>query len=216
MATPPPTSRSSNAAKLVAIAVAVAVVAGGIFLLSRDDGDDTASRAAPTTSTSSGTVDASVAALPPEGRVPVELGDGLIFRMGSEPEETEVVAETATSAPVSGRKWSAAVPGSDDREFVILYELDDEPLDLELELEQAVRDEGAAVLGPVGSSTYYSLDGPSITGTIYETGIDGSIRAMAIRLPYRIVIFGYTSEGGDPAAAERGFDAFARSVSGNR
>ncbi len=214
VAKPPPTEPSSNALKLAALVVAVIVIAGGIFLVVRDGDspEDTASSGAipgmaPSTFTSSATPVSAT------GRVPVDFGGGLAFTMASEPEVSEVQAASAVGAPVTGRAWSSEVPGSGDREFVIVYEVDPDPLALDAEVQQVALDNGAAVLGRVGEATYSSLDGPIVTGTIYETGVEGYVRTMAFRLPMRVVVFGYISEGEDVARVQQGFESFARTVS---
>lgn len=214
VAQPPPTEPRSNALKLAALVVAVVIIAGGIFLVTRDGGssEDTASGGAipgmaPSTTTTS------VTAVPATGGVPVDFGGGVAFTMASEPQRSEVRADSAVGAPVTGQAWYADVPGTGDREFVIVYEVDSDPLDLPAEVRRAALDNGAAVMGRVGEATYSSLDGPIVTGTIYETGVEGYVRTMAFRLPGRVIVFGYIAEGEDIAGVQQGFESFARTVS---
>lgn len=215
VAQPPPTEYRSNTPKVIAILVALVVVAGGIFLFTRDDGgsDDAASTSEPRDGLIPGAASTTTTAVSLEGRTLVDFGDGLEFALASQPEITEVSAESAEGAPITGRMWTAEVAGTDEREFVIVYDVDEEPLDLDIELQKAVRDNGAAVLGQTVEATYNSIDGLMLTGTIYETGVDGYVRAMATRLPNKVVIFGYVSDSEKLSSVELGFQAIARSIS---
>lgn len=210
-AQPPPTEHKSNLVKLIAVVVAVVVVAGGIFVLTRDDGEDTTASSAPPGMVP-GATSTSTTAVSLVGRIPVDFGDELVIAMASQPVVTDIEAASATGAPIAGKMWTADVPGSEEREFVIVFEVDADPLDEQVELEQAVRDNGASAMSDFVESTYNSLDGLMVTGTIYEAGVDGYVRAMALRVPNRLVIFGYVSDGSTLAPVEQGFQVLGRSI----